>query len=233
MTVPAVLVLGIVRLVRTNRSSAALLIAPLLGLALGIVHFTFNGTHMHKWYTFYAMPTVLLLIAIGLTAWRPRRRHPSLAALPVIGFIGLLLAVFWPQLVALQTTALSDPRGADQLTRSARQGYGNLEACDHITVGMFRRVVSYDPRKIQSFKGEHIRDAATLAKVLRHADAHGKTVDITVANIGFARATHANFFEFVDDGRYFEHLGTLPAVEPYIRIAIWRYRSGSFPVEAP
>ena len=26
-------------------------------------------------------------------------------------------------------------------------------------------------------------------------------------------------------------LGILPAVEPYIRIAIWRYRSGSFPAE--
>jgi len=229
--VPAILMLGIVRLTRSNKAIAALLISPLFGLCMGIAHFTLKHVHMHKWYTFYSMPTVFALLAFGLTAWKPRHSHPILPALPTMFFVGLYLAALLPQLIALETTALADPRGADQLTRSVEQGYGNLDASDHITIGVYRRVVAYDPRKMQKFEGRHIRSAASLAKVLRHADANGKTVDVTAANLGFLIETHPDLYKLLSDERYFEPLGTLPAVESYIRIAIWRYLPGSLPAE--
>ena len=228
---PAVVLVGIVRLLRVDRATAVLLFAPLLGLALSIAHFTINGTYMHKWYTFYAMPAILVLVACGLTAWRPRSGNPGLIALPTILFIGLQVAVFLPQISALVTKPIAAPRTAAQLTRTAEQGYGSLGPSDHLTVGVYRRVLAYDPRIIQKFEGEHIRSAAVLAKVLRNADAEGKTLDFTISNIDFTRENHSDLFEIVDDERYFEPLGILPAIEAYIRVGIWRYRSGSFPAE--
>ena len=113
--------------------------------------------------------------------------------------------------------------------RSAEQGDRSLAASDHITVGLYRRGEAYDPRMIQKFEGEHIRDADTLRKVASHADATGRTLSLTAANLLYARKSHPDLFELLDDERYFEPVTVLPAIEPYIAIGAWHYRGGSLP----
>ncbi len=215
---------------RRGRTATLLLLAPFAGAALAYAHFSVSGTHLLKWYLFYAMPFLLAVYACAATAWRPPKRSPpALRVLPLAVLVGALLLTFGGQTVALVRHPLSNPRAADRLARGEANGFGGLGPTDHVTLGLFRRVVCYDPRMKQKQDGRNIRDRATLESALREADARGQSVRLTAANLPFARSQKGlrGFFELLDDPRYFEKLATFRAIEPYIRIEVWEYRSGS------
>ena len=72
-----------------------------------------------------------------------------------------------------------------------------------------------------------IRSGEALLAAMREADAAGKSLRLTAANLPFARETHPGFFEVLENPAYFEKLGDFPAIEPYIHIEVWGYRAGS------
>ena len=233
VVIPLLIVIGLVRFTKNDLPSAALLAAPLIGAALAFIHFKLNGTMLLKWYLFYTLPFLLVFLALGLAGLAGKRRWAW--ALPVAGFAALYLAVFGHHTAAMIKNPLQDTRGADAATRTSDEGRFNLAASDRITVELYRRVKCYDPR-MRNRVGEKrtpIRTGEALMETMRLADAEGKSLRLTAANLPFAHATHPDFFEVLEDPRYFEKLGTFPAIEPYIQIEAWAYKPGSAPASGP
>ncbi len=228
VVVPAAAGLGLVRISRRRPGAALLLLAPALGSLFAFAHFGLKGIALHKWYLFYALPVLFALVALGITNFVPKGRR-WLRPLPAAIFAVFYLSVFGHQLRTLLSTPIHDTRGADALARDDPQDRLDLGPSELVTLGLYRRVTAYDPRIVQYYgeKRKPMRSAALLEAALRDADAAGRPVRLSIANLDFARLSHPDFFAVVDDPRHFRKLARFPAIEPYIVIEVYEYLSGS------
>ncbi len=233
LVVVALLAFGICTLWKKREVAGLFVAAPFFGALLALAHFQLKGNYLQLWYVFYAMPSVMALIAFGVEGaaekWGGERRGRAVA---VHGAAALAFIIVAGGPVAdFGRHPVQDPRGASDVTRYTGEGRWHLGPSEIVTVGIYRRSVLYDPR-IRQFlvidgKKHRLRTPELLQRVMRDCDREGKALRVSMANIRFAEADNAGFVELVRDPRYFTPLRTFPAVEDYIAIETYEYKPGS------
>ncbi len=199
----ALVVAGCVRM-RTH-PGWLLVLAPLAGAVLAFLHFSLSGNELLKWYVFYTLPFLLILMAVGLE-WRPTLGAACMIAyaLTVVGT--LQERIRWP---------IQQSREAAVVTRTADEGLLHMGASDIVTVGLYRASHSYDPRMRQ---GRGLRSGDALEAVVAECREAGKELRVSAANLGFARSAHPDFFAVLEDEGVFRKTGSFPAAEAYLEI---------------
>lgn len=182
-----------------------LVLAPLAGAVLAFLHFYLSGNELLKWYVFYTLPFLLILMAVGLE-WRRTLGAAFMIAyaLTVVGT--LQERIRWP---------IQQSREAAVVTRTADEGLLHMGASDIVTVGLYRASHSYDPRMRQ---GRGLRSGDALKAVVAECREAGKELRVSAANLGFARSVHPDFFTVLEDETVFRKTGSFPAAEAYLEI---------------
>ena len=182
-----------------------LLVAPIAGAVIAFIHFSLSNDQLLKWYVFYTLPFLAMLVAVGLARlgwWK----YPL-----IVAYAAAISYVF----IERVTAPIQQSREAAEVTRNADEGMLHMGPTDIVTVGLFRASQSYDPRMRQ---GRDLRSGEALMAVVAECRASGKALRVSAANLGFARSEHPDFFTVLENTEIFRKTGDLPAAEAYLDI---------------
>jgi hypothetical protein len=221
----ALLLLGILRLLREGnyrRWVALLLLVP--GPLTWWVGYA-RGHHMHNWYLVFALPSFAALVALGATsAFRWVRRPPALSAVLGVALCGAYLAglVSWTAAPrsALRSRSVQPYKESVLLTRGTLDPFdpGREEA---FTVAFSDPPDYYDPRV------RIVETAEELLDWLERADREDRPLYLNRGRLHRAAGNLPELVALAEREDLFELVAFLPGFEPLMSRKISRYRPGS------
>jgi hypothetical protein len=217
----AALAAGAVRLAMRAAAGPVLLAVLALPapLTLGYAHLT--GTTTHEWYVVFAVPSVVILFALGVDALRlavsePRARR-ALAALGLAAVLGGYAWFSHGVRASLRANPIQPEREAVLLTRPHLDPFS--EENRRITTASFARIPGYyDPRV------RWVGEPRQLRKLMRRADAENTPLFVNYGRPSLASARFPALVALVEDERLFEPVAELWGFEPRGMMRVYRYR---------
>ncbi len=226
--VPILALAGLVRLFRRPGPAGAVALTTLLAVPLAIASAHLNEQIFYSRYMTFALPTLLLLIAMGagsVGALAPGRWRRPVTIGATAAVVALLAATYLPQLRVVTTRPIAPLRDVAEYLRSQagddplsvlRAGYGHGGGMPRL----------YDP---------WIRDVHSRAEIealCAEADAKGVPLFLFYGHPAYNRDRRGDGFELLDDPRHFAPDRRFDAVEPRFVYRVLRY-TGVAPTGAP
>lgn len=212
----ALLLLGLVRLLAARGpaaiSAGALLLSPLLMVAAG----TRGEAHVHPQYLTLALPGLALSVAVGLeTLTRPLGQRGAAAALAVA--IAAYVGFTATQRHELRTRSIQPFRESVELTRPTLDPLAP-ENADIVTATFSFPATYYDPL------GHRVPSAKHLKRMMREADAAGRTLFVNLGRPGLAARRQKELMALVRNPELFEDVAFLPGILSRGARQVFRYR---------
>ena len=180
-----------------------------------------RNDRVHEWYYLFALPGLVVLVALGLGwifAWvrRPRLRTVLTATAMVVA-LGSYAA--WTGLPrgALRSGSIQPLRESVLLTRGTLDPFAPANE-GIITTSFKRGPTYYDPLLIE------IETMAEMHELMRRADQTGAALYVNLGKPEQARQEYPDLFALVENPSVFEVVTTLYGFEPRGHRIIYRYR---------
>jgi hypothetical protein len=217
----ALLLLGVARLL-AGRGVRALLVAVLILpapiMALGAWS---REAKVYEWYFIFALPSLAMLLAIGVASLFAWVRRPGIAATLGAAAMGLYLAGYaWishaPR-TALRSVSIQPTREAVALTRPSRDPFAP-ENREITTVSWSRTPFYYDPLVHQIASPEQLLD------LLEQAKRTGRPLYVNYGRTSTAQRRHPELVALAEREDLFEEVAVLYGFEPRGHMRVYRYR---------
>lgn len=218
---PLFLVAGILRLLGHGWESRLAAAALVLPVVLSVAVAGWREMLMYLWYVVYAVPSVAVLVALGIDFPSDILRKGK-AGLAVTATLGVLFLVGYGigtdrQRQVLRSHSTEPQRESVELTRNwldpTQPTTDNV-----ITVGFLMSSVTYDPWKME------IEEADELIELMEQARAEGKPLFVNFGQRGLARERHPDLMEWLEDPSIFEEVEVLYGLEPFNTRHVYRLR---------
>jgi hypothetical protein len=217
------LFLGIVRMLRSSRLSACLVIA----LLLPWIQFAIKGAGgvgvLYHWYTLFALPGLLMLVAVGLGALPSMAKSLRMrnAGDLVIGCVFLAgFAVYTAPVRGNYRERSAEPtKEAVALTRSV-VNLNHDDIGEVITLGFMLCSRGYDPYTYY-FKADDVEE---FQKFLQRARDEKKPLFVNFALRGLAAVNYPSITEVVEDPTVFELVDVLYGLDGPCTRYVYRLR---------
>jgi hypothetical protein len=218
------IVLGAVRLTRTNAVCAATLSVLLLPGPLMVLLAWMRGTYLFEWYVATTIPGLIVAAAVGLVTFvSGYRRFPALRWAPV-PLAMLIIAGYATFTKSMRNRLISRPvepfRESVEMTRPTLDPNAP-ENRAIITASSLMFPLVYDPL---------VRKALTVEEyksLMREADARNVPLFVNNGFIAGVKDRYPEVHDFLEDEQYFECLATLYGTEPMFDRTVYKYRRGS------
>ena len=210
------LIFGVVRMLRSSRLSACLVVA----LLLPWIHFAIKGTGgvgvLYHWYTLFALPGLLMLVAVGLGAFGLRNAGNLL-----IGGVFLAgFAVYTAPVRGNYRERSAEPtKEAVALTRSV-VNLNHDSIGEVITLGFMMCSRGYDPYTYY-FRDDDVEE---FQKFLQRARQEKKPLFVNFALRGLAAVNYPGITEVVEDPAVFELVDVLYGLDGPCTRYVYRLR---------
>ncbi|MDB4673560.1 hypothetical protein OAF27_01985 [Verrucomicrobiales bacterium] len=215
---------GIIRLATASRRS--LIFAPIFFLPplLTYFHNAASGTYLFRWYLLPALPLIIVLWAVGLSAVfklipSKRWRDPALLAITLT-----ILAIYGTathhQRALYRQFPIEPSRDAVALTRKVTNPYFAGYDSSALTASFHMPTPTYDPG------ARPVGSAGDLQQLITEATEKKLPLHVHFAQPGLARDTSPGVFSLLDDGSLFTQLPPLPGQDE--QCTRWIYK-----LEAP
>ncbi len=199
---------GITRLAKASRRTLLFLPIFLLPPILTYLHNATSGTYLFRWYLLPALPLIVALWAIGLSAsGKPlpskRWRDPALLAITLIA-LTIYGTATHRQRTIYRHHPIEPSRDAVALTRKITNPYHPAYDTAALTVSFHMPTPAYDPG------AHHIRTAAQLRAHITQAKNKNLPLHIHFAQPGLAHQAAPELFPLLEDTSLFTPLPPLP-----------------------
>lgn len=220
--IPALLLLGVGRLIKSGGTAGALVAATLvLPVLLSVAVAGLRDMLMYLWYVIYAVPGIAILTALGLDTlaapFTPARR------LLMVGMTVAMIFLVWFAMGTSEQRRILRQHSTEPQRESVAATRPWLDPFDErnagvITAGFLMTSVTYDPWV------EQFETAAELQDLMRAADQTGRPLFVNFGQIGLARVRHPDIMEWIEDPDLFEEVGIFHGLEPFNTRHVYRHR---------
>ncbi len=224
---PALLLLGVVRVFWVGPLAVLAVLPPLLAGLLAYVHTSLTGNFLFSWYLLFLLPAFVMAVFFGVEMpWagirRPAVRNSLQGALGVGLIVYYLLATAQPRFLIrthdrqpLRQTVVA-MRGADSFFASP--------PIKTVSIGTSaRQLQSYDPR-IEPLDGSAEENTAAFERIIREANEERVPLFVTYANAKRVRKENPAILAILENSDRFEHVTTLYGLEEMFSFRVLRYR---------
>jgi len=217
----ALVILGAVRLLRRGGAQAWLVAVLVLPAPVTFWIAWTTEALFHPWYAIYAVPSLAILLGIGIETVFARLTAPRLRSLATVA----LMATFWIGYVgstrhvlqALRAGPVQERKQAVSLVRPVRDPFDPANE-RILTAAWMRPPWYYDPLV-------HLpRGPDELVELMAEADATGKSLFVTYTRPRAARRSAPDLVALAQDPALFEPIGELYGFEPRGHMLVYRYR---------
>lgn len=215
-----VVLAGVVHGMRTSPRAALLVMAPLLAVGLGLMHFWIGlESGLLTYYVYYGLAGVILLAGLGVEGigeWAGRGRPRRAKAVVAAAVAGYAVAAL-PVVVLLVEREREPLRQAWELTRGRHEEAGYHGPSQVRTIYHWRHARLYDPRAEM-----HARDAEAIRRIMDQARAADEELYMVVGNLMHMEEHQSDVMELARDPRHFEALAEFWTYHPVTSLAVFR-----------
>ena len=215
---------GIIRLATASRRSLVFIPVFFLPPLLTYLHNAASGTYLFRWYLLPALPLIIALWAIGLSAFirlipSNRWRDPGLLAITLIA-LAIYGTATHHQRALYRHNPIEPSRDAVALTRKITNPYHPEYDASALTAGFHMPTPAYDPGARQ------VRSTKDLEQLIVEAAGSKLPLHVHFAQPGLARQVAPGIFTLLEDKALFTPLPPLPGQDE--QCTRWIYK-----LEAP
>ncbi len=228
LVLPALALLGLLRLCLSHRNHAAIAGAFVLAPVLGFYQAAMSGNVLYIWYLIYALPALIAFVALALD-WGGHllKKHPRWgSATAFVLFAAFYIPATAAQMQTLRTHPIEPQRDSVQLTRPTLNPYA-LENKNIITATVAFGTKMYDALQIE------LESADQLRELMAEADRTGKPLFINFGSENFSRHVAPETVQIIEQSGAFTLVQRLYGMDVQNTRVVYRYTGNKPDTSSP
>ncbi len=220
--VPALAVLGLLRMLASGRAGALIALAFLLAPALAVAQAVKTGNLLYVWYLIYALPAFVAWVALGIDGAGAAlaRQHPRLGQYASVAAFVIFLALYLPATQTQRSTLRQYPvepqRDSVLLTRPT------LDPHDPVQKTVLTGTVTFGAEMYDPL-ARAVLTMPELEGLMSEADRAGCPLFMNFGSEGFARATAPEVVNTIEHSGRFDLVRRLHGLDVQNTRVVYRY----------